>query len=103
MAKSVRISDGFYALLELEARLEHRSIAQQLEYWAKLGMARTRAAVKETGASYSVEAAIESTRRADIRDVASGKRDARDLHFVPKSVAKRSKLVFPATYQKSKT
>jgi hypothetical protein len=101
MAKSVRISDAFYALLELEARLEHRSIAQQLEYWAKLGMSRTRASVMEMRADYAVEAAIETTRKLDIQDVQSGLRDASDLHFVPKSIARRSELVFPDDYQKS--
>jgi hypothetical protein len=100
MAKSVRISDGFYALLELEARLEHRSIAQQLEYWATIGMARTRSSVMESSASYSVEAAAESTRRKDVHDVASGRRTADSLHFIPRSLARDAKPDFSKRFVK---
>lgn len=100
MAKSVRISDAFYALLELEARLEHRSIAQQLEYWAKLGMTRSRTSAMETGASHAVEAAIEATRRMDVREVASGERKAESLHFIPRSIARKSKADFSKRFVK---
>lgn len=37
MAKNVRISDELYALAQVESRLQDRSIAQQLEHWAKRG------------------------------------------------------------------
>src|SRR5690606_34396539 len=43
MAKNIRISDSLYRLAQLEAQLENRSLAQQVEYWAKLGMAALRA------------------------------------------------------------
>lgn len=39
MAKNVRISDELHALAKLESVLQDRSIAQQLEHWAKLGIA----------------------------------------------------------------
>jgi len=39
MAKNVRISDDLHALAAWEARLQDRSIAQQIEHWAKRGIA----------------------------------------------------------------
>ena len=39
MAKNIRISDTLYDIASSEAKLQHRSLAQQVEYWAKLGMA----------------------------------------------------------------
>lgn len=98
MAKNVRVSDSLYALAELEARLEHRSIAQQLEYWARHGMASLRAG--RLGVS-SIDAAVEATRRLDIIDVQTGKRSAESLHFIPKDLAQDAELKFPATYKKS--
>ena len=99
MAKSVRISDSLYALAELESRLEHRSIAQQLEHWAKLGMTSHRAASGTAGSS-SLLAAIETTRRLDILDVQSGRLNADALHFIPRSLAKRARPDFSKPFQK---
>lgn len=103
MAKAVRVSDQLYRLAHLESVLENRSIAQQIEYWAKLGMASRR--VGESRAEYaaagSLEAAVQATRRLDIDEVRSGTRDAADLHFVPASIARDSQVLGPATYRKS--
>ena len=35
--KSIRIADDLYAAVQQEGALMTRSIAQQLEYWARLG------------------------------------------------------------------
>jgi len=96
MAKNVRISDEMYALAQLEARLQDRSIAQQLEHWAKLGLANAR-----SDAAGALEAAIEMTRRLDGLDVRSGRRKQGYFHLIPQSVARSSKPAFPAKYQKS--
>jgi len=37
--KSIRIADDVYSLAQQEAAVMSRSIAQQLEHWAKLGAA----------------------------------------------------------------
>jgi hypothetical protein len=100
MAKSISISDNLYALAQMEAQLEHRSIAQQLEHWAKLGMAASRGGGLAAGTSQA-KAAVEATRRLDARDVRSGARPAEFLHFVPRSMARESKPRFPASYRKS--
>ena len=103
MAKGVRISDNLYRLAQLEAVLENRSIAQQIEYWAKLGMGSTRVAEQRAGyGGAALDAALLATRRLDILDVESGARSARDLHFVPAGLARESEVVGPSRYRKSK-
>lgn len=39
MPKSIRVSDEIYELAQEQAQLQTRSLAQQIEHWAKLGMA----------------------------------------------------------------
>jgi hypothetical protein len=94
MAKNVRISDELYALAQWEAGLQDRSIAQQLEHWAKRGIAAT-------GTVDATQAAIALTRKLDALEVERGGRDAESLHFIPRSMAKRSKPAFPSGYRRS--
>jgi hypothetical protein len=103
MAKAIRVSDSLYRLAQLEAVLENRSIAQQIEYWAKRGMASARAVAEDrAGYGNSLEATVQATRRLDIADVESGARQAGDLHFISASVARESEVVGPRVYRKSK-
>jgi len=37
MGMPVRIDDDLYELAKLEAKVEHRTIAGQIEFWAKVG------------------------------------------------------------------
>lgn len=102
MAKNVRISDELYALAQLEARLQDRSIAQQLEHWAKLGVAAVEGeGIAQGGYVSALNAAIAMTRKLDTLDVLSGMRNADALHFIPRSIARGSKRAFPLKYQKS--
>ena len=39
MGMPVRIDDDLYELAKLEAKIEHRTIAGQIEFWAKVGRA----------------------------------------------------------------
>ncbi|MBA3486291.1 MAG: ParD-like family protein [Lysobacter sp.] len=39
MSVAVRIDEGLYEQARSEASIEHRSIAGQIEYWAKVGRA----------------------------------------------------------------
>ena len=97
MAKAIRVSDQLYRLAQLEAVLENRSLAQQIEYWAKLGMAAAARRVGEEQAQYGVsplDAAIEATRRADILEVTEGRRSPDYTYAIPRSVARRSKAAF---------
>lgn len=99
MAKNVRISDDLYALAQMESKLQDRSIAQQLEHWAKLGLAAASSHVQGTLAG--MDAAVAMTRQLDQLDVVSGRRAADYLHFIPRAVAQSSKPIFPARYKKS--
>jgi hypothetical protein len=95
MAKNIRISDTLYALAQAEARLQQRSLAQQVEFWAKLGMA-AEGSVGRVGAA---EAQREATRRKDALDVVEGRRDASYLHFLPSSMVRDSKPRFSDDYE----
>lgn len=101
MAKNVRISDELYALAQLEARLQDRSIAQQLEHWAKRGLAAAQSMDRSGIAISALDAAAAMTRKLDALDVQSGKRSADAVHFISRSVARQSKPRFPAKYRKS--
>jgi hypothetical protein len=90
MAKNIRISDSLYEQALAESRLQHRSLAQQVEFWAKLGMAAERSGTAVT----AVDANVESTRRQDILEVTSGRRRADFTYAIPRSVARRSKPQF---------
>jgi hypothetical protein len=39
MGMPVRIDDELYEMAKVEARVEHRTIAGQIEFWAKVGRA----------------------------------------------------------------
>jgi hypothetical protein len=101
MAKNVRISDDLYALALLESRLQDRSIAQQLEHWAKRGLAAVGGMDGAQGNVSALDAAVAMTRKLDTLDVLSGRRSADALHFISRTAARRSKPVFPLKYQKS--
>jgi hypothetical protein len=101
MAKNVRISDALYALAQTESKLQDRSIAQQLEHWAKRGLAVAESADLAQGTVSVLDAAVAMTRRLDTLDVLSGKRSADASHFISRAVARQSKPVFPREYQKS--
>ena len=92
MARNVRISDDLHALAAWEARLQDRSIAQQIEHWAKRGIAAA-------GLVDSTDAAIAMTHRLDALEVETGKRSSAWLHFIPRSLVKRSLAHFPRTYR----
>lgn len=93
MAKSVRISDDIYELAVREAALMHRSVAQQLEHWMKLGMG-----VEHGQATLDdVRAAAARFKRArDEVAVEQGKRPARSMHLIPATLARSARVEFPS-------
>jgi ParD-like antitoxin of type II ParDE toxin-antitoxin system len=101
MAKNVRISEELYALAQLEARLQDRSIAQQLEHWAKRGIAAAEGIGAVQSGVSALDAAVAMTRKLDTLDVLSGRRSPDALHFISRSMARRTKPIFPRKYQKS--
>jgi len=37
MSISIRVNDDFYQAAKIQAQAEHRSIQNQIEYWAEIG------------------------------------------------------------------
>lgn len=103
MAKSIRITDELYDLATHEAALMHRSLAQQIEHWVKLGVGIERSAGATTNDVRS--AALVFRQVCDEAAVRSGRKPPESLHVIPKSVVKNAKLKFPnrafATKKKS--
>lgn len=91
MAKNIRISDSLYEQALAEAHLQHRSLAQQVEFWARLGMAAERPGA---GGVSALDASLEATRRQDLLDVAAGRRTADSLYFIPRALARKSTAKF---------
>ena len=93
MAQSIRISDDLYALALSESRLMNRSLAQQLEHWAKTGMAFER-----SGANLDDirSAAVAFRHTRDALDVKQGRRASHSLAVIPKAAIRRARLTFPA-------
>lgn len=102
MAQSVRISDDLYALAQKASQALSRPLAQQMEYWARLGAALDAAGISAAtamnllgnGASADAFVAaalglgaepaqglqfLQERQRKDDEDVAAGRRTARSL------------------------
>jgi hypothetical protein len=94
MAQSIRVSDELYALALQEARLMDRSLAQQLEHWAKVGRALERSGIASLDDLRA--AAIAHRRSIDELDVIRGHRSAASLLVIPEGLAKRVELTVPA-------
>ena len=92
MAKSVRISDELYELASQEAALMHRSVAQQLEHWMKLGVG-----VEHSHATLDDvrSAAAQFKRARDESAVRQGRRSTRSLHVIPAETVRAAKIEFP--------
>ncbi|MGJ7575707.1 TA system antitoxin ParD family protein [Variovorax sp. RB2P76] len=105
MAQSIRISDDLYSLAHSTGAALGRPIAQQMEYWARLGAALEAAGLSSTAAmellgeksraDHLVHVALgeaglrgsRQLRRLQARDadqVARGERSAKSLHLVSK-------------------
>lgn len=107
MAQSVRISDDLYALAQKASQALSRPLAQQMEYWARLGAALDAAGISAAvamellgnGASADAFVAaalgrgaaledglpmLKERQRKDAEDVLAGRRTARSLLAIQK-------------------
>ncbi len=107
MAESVRVSDDLYALAQKASQALSRPLAQQMEYWARLGAAldaagiSTAAAMQLLGQGVSADAFVAAAlghtsaaqerlsrlkeqQRKDADDVRAGRRSARSLWAIQK-------------------
>ncbi len=115
MAKSIRLSDDLYNMAQLASQALGRPLAQQLEYWARLGAALDAAGIS-TGVAMELvghgvdadkfvavalgQAAAEDgslpmlkeRQRKNAEEVASGLRDPRSLLALPKGAMKGARV-----------
>ncbi len=90
MAKSIRISDDLYEMASLEAKLMHRSLAQQIEHWAAIGQAIEASGELDDIRSYT----LSHMRARDHDRVRRGKARASDYHVIPRGIAE-GKMTWP--------
>jgi len=119
MAQSIRVSDELYDMAQNAASALERSLAQQIEYWARLGFALDAAGITSTDAmrlmagepvaKYIVAtaqsrggdterdvAASVAARHAKLeREVASGLRTPESLLAFPTEAVQSARLRFP--------
>ena len=93
MAQSIRISDELYALAQAEAKLMDRSLAQQLEHWAKLGLALDRSGLASLDDVRS--ASLHFRQSVHEAEVQAGSRSAASLHALPKAMVRQFGLKYP--------
>jgi hypothetical protein len=92
MAKSIRVSDDLYELADSASVSAHRSLAQQIEYWAALGRAIEAAGVTTSQA----QKVIEGDRRARERTLLKlGLADPQSMYLFPVELARNTKICFP--------
>jgi hypothetical protein len=93
MAKSIRITDELYELATQEAALMHRSLAQQVEHWVKLGVGVEHA----SGATLDEfrAAAVRYRQARDEAAVRSGRKKASSLHAIPELLIKNARIDSP--------
>ena len=121
MAKSIRVSDGIYELAASAGAVVNRSLAEQIEYWARLGAALDASGLSMDDAlkilrgdldlkmrvldhvasaagrthqrrSFSGHAGIEERKQRIERQVQSGERSARSLILVDSASAQSATL-----------
>ena len=91
MAQSIRISDRLYEEAHTASGLLERSLAQQIEHWARLGQALE---ITQQLESESINLRLKSQFARDRQRVASGQIDAADLAFITPEMARASKVTF---------
>jgi hypothetical protein len=90
--KSVRLADELYDAAQQEAALMSRSIAQQLEHWARLGAALEAAGVT----AEQLRAILGGDQRTRERVFMKlGLESQERMLLVPPDTARRAKVTFP--------
>ncbi len=90
--KSIRIGDEWYAQVQQEAALMSRSIAQQLEHWARMGAALEAAGVTQDQVRAILGGDLRVRERAFMK---LGLTRQADLLLIPAEIAGRAKVTLP--------
>jgi hypothetical protein len=92
MAKSIRVSDELYKLADSASASAHRSLAQQIEYWAALGRAIEAAGVTTVQAQQVIEGDLRTLEGALLK---LGRADPQSMYLFPVELARRTRIRFP--------
>ena len=92
MAKSIRVSDELYQLADSASASAHRSLAQQIEYWAALGRALEAAGVTTVQAQKVIEGDLRARERALLK---VGLANPESMYLFPVALARKTKVHFP--------
>lgn len=92
MAKSIRVSDELYESADSASTSAHRSLAQQIEYWAALGRAVDAAGVTTAQVRQIIEGDLRARERALLK---VGLADPQSMYLFPVALARKTKVRFP--------
>ena len=92
MAKSIRVSNDLYKLAESASVSAHRSLAQQIEYWAALGRAIEAGGVTTAQAQQVIEGDLRARERALLK---LGLADPQSMYLFPIALARETRIRFP--------
>ena len=90
--KSIRISDDAYAMAQQEAAVMSRSIAQQLEHWAKLGAALELAGVTQDQVRRILGGDLRTRERVFMK---LGLASQDSMALVPRAAARSARVKMP--------
>jgi ParD-like antitoxin of type II ParDE toxin-antitoxin system len=97
MAKSIRVSDHLYESADSASTLSHRSLAQQIEYWAALGRAVEGAGVTTSQVQQILKGDVRARERTLL---ALGLADPQSMYLFPVALARKTKVRFPELAEK---
>lgn len=90
--KSIRIGDEWYAQVQQEAALMSRSIAQQLEHWARIGAALEAAGVTQDQVRAILGGDLRVLERAFMK---LGIQSQNSMLLIPPELARAAKVSLP--------
>ena len=91
MAQSIRVTDRLYEEASVAAGFCQRSLAQQVEYWARIGMATEASGLTHEGL---LQLLLGAQHVKDRQQVAEGEMKASALFAVGRGQAVRAKVKF---------
>ncbi|HVW70735.1 MAG TPA: hypothetical protein VHB68_17275 [Steroidobacteraceae bacterium] len=97
MGKSIRVSDDLYKLADSASTSAHRSLAQQIEYWAALGRAIEAAGITTAQIQRIMKGDLRARERTLLK---LGLADPQSMYLFPASLAQKTKVRFPELEEK---
>lgn len=97
MAKSIRVSEQLYQFADNASAGAHRSLAQQVEYWAELGRAIEAAGVTTAQIQRILQGDLRTRERVMLK---LGVASPESMYLFPVALAQGAKFRFPELEKK---